>query len=76
MFIEFGQDIGYTLIFHNYFLRSITLSYPNAKYYITFLTQYYKEFEASLEPTVWVGHPKKYIENAITFILSSSCCYK
>ena len=36
------------------------MSYPDAEYYITFLTQCYKDFEVSLEPVVCIGHPKKY----------------
>ena len=41
------------------------MSYPDEKYYITFLSQCYKDFETSLEPTVCVGHPKKYSDRLL-----------
>ncbi|RKU29600.1 hypothetical protein C6497_05540, partial [Candidatus Poribacteria bacterium] len=36
------------------------MSYPDEKYYITFLSQRYMDFEKSLDSTVSVGRPQKY----------------
>lgn len=41
------------------------MSYPDQRYYITFFTQCYKDFEKSLAPTVCVSHPKMYSDSLL-----------
>ena len=48
------------------------MRYPDAKYYITLLTPCYKKFEASLDPTVCVGHPKKYSDMLLIIFFATT----